>query len=394
MAENHRTLVILVHGTYASGAPWTKSNSPLCVYINSALCGGADFEAFEWSGENSHSARMRAGEGLGDFLVTSIEKYKPKDTYVIAHSHGGNVALYALGHLGSHSISGLVTMGTPFVFCRKRGIEFPLIVTRRIFSLVSSVLVLAVGGRNLDVFLGVSFVPMESFWHPFWAVVVFGLIYYCTYLAWKWTSESIGRLGVALLRRQEQVVSAVSLPQFCETDVFVADVLGDEAGAWLSVLFNVGEVAHKASSVLNSILIKFLEIIFIAFVVGGLMYGEDGAADFASYSIIALLFLGGISIFLHIPMVVLPFFVRAHKLGFGEDSLLSNWLCEIRASSLPKETTLRSLEIFRFFPKGSGLRHSSFYQSEALFQKVAEWIHARRSCSGDPSDEFRPKSGR
>ena len=46
---------------------------------------------------------------------------------IVAHSHGGNVALYALRDVAlRRKIDGVVTLGTPFIHCRPRPLEGPL----------------------------------------------------------------------------------------------------------------------------------------------------------------------------------------------------------------------------------------------------------------------------
>jgi alpha-beta hydrolase superfamily lysophospholipase len=51
---------------------------------------------FNWWSWNQASARLRAAERLKIHLEALISVYPTAHHYVIAHSHGGNVAMYAL----------------------------------------------------------------------------------------------------------------------------------------------------------------------------------------------------------------------------------------------------------------------------------------------------------
>jgi len=69
---------------------------------------------FHWSGANSVLARDRAAAKLADKLKTHLQDQNATPI-VIAHSHGGNVALRALSHLGEANRVRVVTLATPFL---------------------------------------------------------------------------------------------------------------------------------------------------------------------------------------------------------------------------------------------------------------------------------------
>jgi hypothetical protein len=98
---------------------------------------------FCWSGSNTHTARLTAGEDLAVHLRDLIEQFPHAEHFVVAHSHGGNVALYAMkdkvptatGKVLQEQIAGIVTLATPFVAVRPR--ELPGIVRKSVgFTLV------------------------------------------------------------------------------------------------------------------------------------------------------------------------------------------------------------------------------------------------------------------
>ena len=93
--------LVLVHGTFAPNAEWTHPDSYLCSALRTRFP-SAEFLPFNWSGRNSHSARIAAGKQLGEFIRRLKNERPDRPCYVIAHSHGGNVALYALSRTPGH----------------------------------------------------------------------------------------------------------------------------------------------------------------------------------------------------------------------------------------------------------------------------------------------------
>jgi hypothetical protein len=78
-----------------------------------------------WTGKNSIHARDEAAHRLATHLSAEHAEHPQATQLIIAHSHGGNIALRALHHLGRHDASELckadlpnplvVTLATPFV---------------------------------------------------------------------------------------------------------------------------------------------------------------------------------------------------------------------------------------------------------------------------------------
>jgi hypothetical protein len=123
MVVGPRIVVTLIHGTFARGAAWTKSErSPLREAIVKRLGERAHFVAWEWSGKNSFNARLVAGTELDRYFRNSRERDPGARHYVVAHSHGGTVVAYALrGNPDlAKALDGVVFLSTPFVQARYR----------------------------------------------------------------------------------------------------------------------------------------------------------------------------------------------------------------------------------------------------------------------------------
>src|SRR5262249_27753392 len=122
--------VVLVHGTFARDADWTHDDSPIAIAIREQLP-GTRVLAFPWSGANSPSARIKAGAELAQF-GKSLAAGGVRDLWLVAHSHGGNVALFALRDEQFRSlVAGICFFGTPFFRLNTRSVErFSALVTQ------------------------------------------------------------------------------------------------------------------------------------------------------------------------------------------------------------------------------------------------------------------------
>ncbi|WP_250399609.1 hypothetical protein [Streptomyces cellostaticus] len=76
---------------------------------------------FTWSGRNSHQARARAAQELAEHLEKVARENEGARQWIVAHSHGGNVALHALElfrNSGRRTRVSVVTLATPFIHAR------------------------------------------------------------------------------------------------------------------------------------------------------------------------------------------------------------------------------------------------------------------------------------
>ncbi|SDR60968.1 esterase/lipase family protein [Paraburkholderia tuberum] len=110
------TVITTVHGTFARQAAWAQPDSPLSQYLTAHLGGAVRIAPFDWSGRNSFEARDDAAKRLGDHLEAIGRAEPDSRQFVVAHSHGGNVALLAAanGRL-SKPVAGIVCLSTPFL---------------------------------------------------------------------------------------------------------------------------------------------------------------------------------------------------------------------------------------------------------------------------------------
>lgn len=108
--------VILVHGTFARRAAWTAPGAPLELALKPVVGIGGKFIRFEWSGQNSFNARAEAIADLSTLLRSIVESDPIARLYIVAHSHGGNIALQATrAKQVVEKIEGLVCLATPVI---------------------------------------------------------------------------------------------------------------------------------------------------------------------------------------------------------------------------------------------------------------------------------------
>jgi hypothetical protein len=101
LPENRKGLIVtLVHGTWGQNSLFLSPNSVFQRYLHDHIDAPVEFLEFPWSGDNTNSARLQAGGDLAHFLRKAFADYPEHAHAVVCHSHGGNVALYALRDLG------------------------------------------------------------------------------------------------------------------------------------------------------------------------------------------------------------------------------------------------------------------------------------------------------
>jgi pimeloyl-ACP methyl ester carboxylesterase len=108
-------IFVLIHGTFSRKAKWTERGSKLYEELRKAFP-VSKIEVFDWDAKNSHKSRIRAARDLETLVDKLSESFPRGKIFLVAHSHGGNIALYASRHFDCRSkLAGIVCMGTPFV---------------------------------------------------------------------------------------------------------------------------------------------------------------------------------------------------------------------------------------------------------------------------------------
>jgi len=137
-----KTKFTLVHGTFAANADWVnqsaeQNSSGFRAKLETKFAQPIEFSIPPaWGSRGllklkdlTNAARLTGAQRL----QTHIRDHDSKaGHFLIAHSHGGNVAMYALQDKEvTNKIDGLICLATPFLYPRKR----PLSITALVLSL-------------------------------------------------------------------------------------------------------------------------------------------------------------------------------------------------------------------------------------------------------------------
>jgi pimeloyl-ACP methyl ester carboxylesterase len=138
-----KRIFVLLHGTFAPNAQWTIDG---VLRRRLAKLGNVEFHTPQWPGvlhsrlNNGHRSRL-AGATVVQATLTTLRKHNPSARiYVIAHSHGGNVAIYAANKLPPGTVNGIVCLSTPFIHIGV-DLSIPQFVASRV-GMVDNLLVL------------------------------------------------------------------------------------------------------------------------------------------------------------------------------------------------------------------------------------------------------------
>ncbi len=372
-----RYCIVNIHGTFASDADWPKRGSTFDSGLRMRLPNAeVATEAFTWSGGNSHADRLSAAQSLRRLILELKRKYEGYEITLIAHSHGGNVALYAMRDSWfEQAITSVVFLGTPFISCRRRTIPEYLEV--------------------LEVWL--AFVAMCFVWLLLRVVGVPGWLILAANTAVFFYSYSIferarHRVHGWIYSKQDEIVKHYQTQAVSRVPFLNVLFEEDEAYhylAYLSFFSRVPANVHWPLSNLIGCVIGATLLSIPAIVVLPILLALGLPSQLTGEEILVVLFVivivSGAAILLaavlHSSMVLIPAMMRSHRLGFGREGFLLNWLVDVSVSRSPKNPRRlqvalpispedrRRLGVFK-----GHLVHSFYYDSPEAMTKIAEWI--------------------
>lgn len=367
--HNSRYTITLVHGTFARDAKWIDPDSEFSRLIASKLNGEARFFPFRWSGKNSHVARMKASRQLTGHLWKLIRKFPSSRHFIIAHSHGGNVALSALKelHPKNGSIDGLVCLGTPFFSIKLREEDHGCLV------LVAWAMI----SLGLGFYLGSD---LHEYLVPFVVMGAAGFIFFIGLFAY------LQLLHLAANRAKRLNVD----PEMLGMPVLAIRPKGDEARGWLRSMVFLSQKSGTLYKFLGWCLdngekllawtyglgLLFLFIAAIIEVTGGPATYSDLSGG---VGILVSVGLTAVFLLLIIPSLIINFFstrlTHGGMIGFGEALIDSFYL---KTEILDRNTKV--VDLGQEDARGSSrLKHSQIYESSMVIKDVVAWIESNSS---------------
>jgi len=118
--SNPDCICVLIHGTWAIKAKWAAPDSDFAKRLATRMPASRDilFDRFRWAGGNSLVDRGLAAEQLQEHVSDLAKTYPRVPVFLVAHSHGGNVALNALrsSQRLQDVVKGICCMATPLIY--------------------------------------------------------------------------------------------------------------------------------------------------------------------------------------------------------------------------------------------------------------------------------------
>jgi hypothetical protein len=229
--------ITLVHGTWADTRGWVAPGSVLRRELEARL-GSVVFREFPWTSAHTHAARTEAGVRLARFVRGGQGQYPEARHFIIGHSHGGIVALYAMRDAAADKVvSGIITLATPFVSGRRRrfrpyvgAITFLLIAA----PVVAGALVLAAMWPRQPVLLtwvlGGAFLTITA-------------------------DRPLSKWLIGVVRRwQSEIIAALQPPPIDPSRLLILCSRGDEVHGWLRAWDFVSHAPLVGAGVLLSTL--------------------------------------------------------------------------------------------------------------------------------------------
>ena len=330
---------ILVHGTFARGAAWTGSDSTLRQHLVKQLGPSAIFKRFLWSGTNSHGARIEAATQLARFVRCSTEEFPDSPHVFIAHSHGGNVALYALRDQStSNAIAAIVCMGTPFICCERRNWQ-PLFLGWAQLILPVLIGLLAIPPIWLTGAPLVGIMATWWLWPAAFADAVFIGLLICIYRFAGLDKDIFGKLQERLAAKQRSLVELLELPSIPDDKLLIVSARGDEALWWLTRLTRWSELPFFFWGIALRVFGIGCLILAPVAMIG--RFETDILSDEGSWFLWFLVGFGMLAVgflLLLAAMVCLPFVIRGRGIGFGGEGFTYNLIMRIRPKRFPADT--------------------------------------------------------
>lgn len=345
-----RLAIVLIHGTWARGAPWTREGSQLRDSLAERFGRSVDFISFPWKGSNLAGVRQRAALDLTERI-----KELPADVgpvVLIAHSHGGNVALWALDgdQEVRRRVAAVVCLNTPFFAGLPRNTE--------VLSIAFSVgVAAAVGGLGFTFGLPGAIAFVAAF------LSLLAVIF----IAFK-----------VLVPKRDGVLAQLRGPSLDDVPILCVQTTDDEASSWLAFLETqlntpflfLNLLSRRQGGWMLLLAAAFVSVLLLVFYgvlpgedwVFGLMWGIPGALVAGTMTVS---WLGSLLV---------------RRLALGLQTVGLSWFYDllVRVSAYPVPIHCRSHELMvvrdRIRSDRLGLSHSVIYEDQVVLDRVGHWI--------------------
>jgi hypothetical protein len=397
---------VLIHGTWAPNAPWTESNSEISQSLRCLAGGSVHLSKFVWSGANDQQARERAADVLAAALAELAAQNTSASILLVAHSHGGNVAMQAVRGIPIAQQAGVICMATPFFHVRARG-TFPTrwLQAAAVQGLVG--LYFAVSGAfsyglmwllpwlvqfrdwASTLFWGHAF---AATWHALAGLGGF-VLYVVGFSAQYFKEPSF------VTRQQATRIARWQRVQPAATHVLCIFYRPDEAFWSLRGARTIGEFGHFATTSISRWALPVLAVLIgVASIWFGWKSGESivspTLASLSRLTMTALALIVSAAVIAIVPVVlwaIVGLLGSLPRFATGNVSLFDHLFLDIHASRVP-QIPAQNLEevplslttatnwfetVWASFPFSEGLVHSRVYSDKRAFEAIQNWYKNR-----------------
>jgi hypothetical protein len=387
VSERVSHVVTMIHGTFARNALWTSDGSNLCKALREKLSGDIVIRRFPWSGANRNSDRIEAGKKLADALSENLASYPDAAHFVIAHSHGGNLALYALHDSRlQERLSGIICMNTPFISATRRDAE-------QLFFGLGVLFVVAYG-----VWVASGFALIAGGWEERGpaGTIAFTLAMLLTFamvaFVYRWLWRLGRRLQSWLKQKREDMIANLALPNIRSPKVLCLWTAGDEVFTIFNMLEGFASIPYVLMNIYSiGLILAFSFALPILTGYGDIgdrtgMYIQDREAFFmirqylSSPVWLTLELLAAVSVV----AVLVNFSLRIVPMGLPWRTFIGSFFVRLSFTQVP--LTAQQVEFHDLALGLSFLNHSQAYaQPESLKLITDSLSEMNRSVSPRPA---------
>lgn len=390
-------IVLLVHGTFARSAAWTLPGSKLRQSITERVQTPTAFVRVNWSGRNTLAGRRAALSTLRDALAASQRRHPDVPHFIVAHSHGGNIALQCLSRWPDlqHRCS-LICLSTPFLIPRPRTPGATMVWINWLLPFFAVM------------FAGIALT--NAGWLPDRDAT--GVVTFWVAVAAAWV---IARRGLAIARQTledyvpphlpaKRLLVLRTLADEASSGIAAANLLGKATHVLLGFPMSIFEAAHARAEVFRlrfEGLSRFFLAALALSIAGGFYLYEQastldpGLLETATWACLALgitsffgwaFLIGGAGFVLVIATALLgiltaPFllFMSLLSMAAGTELALAGFYIEFTAESSPvgRWQVITIDDSQDDCGTAQGLQHSLTYQSAAVLRHMTGWMQQR-----------------
>jgi preprotein translocase subunit YajC len=313
-----------------------------------------------WSGANSIFVRDKTAHVLAEHLSAEHAEHPQATQLVIAHSHGGNIALRALHHLHQHDASRLggaesanplvVTLATPFVEVQHADIGLsPTFIRVAVFFVIW----IPLWGLAKAIFPREFWNVLPSLIGTAVALILLGFIY------WYWFSQR------ATARRQNQVEALRDATRLGDRvsvqaqRLLIIRAIDDEASLVLALGTIGNYITTRAIKYVLWIILAPISLILIP-VFEEQWYEYEGAVQVGCSALILIL------------LSLLSVARTAH----GRELAVSPMELQINTQSAPDAKGLSEIVTLVRRTYVKSLRHR-IYDHEDCAKTISDWVRSR-----------------